>query len=516
MGYTKTHLESILNNSLDLIFTVRKDGTLGYFNPCLEKITGYTSYQIDGKSFLEFIPRHQKRFVLQKCLEIKENKAPQTFETEIIKADGTLAHVLVSASFLKEFDELIVVIKDITEQKMASKLCEALNDINALISEAFDVEKIIHGTVFEAGKTLGAEGVDIFLHENNYWTVRSFYGLVIGRRFAESEVPHVALAARIKKPVVINDVINDKRVNRELMEKYRLGSVLIIPLTAKEEIVGAIQFIYRSAHVAFTKVQIDFATKLMASLSMAIEKARRYERERNIAETLQDALLKPSQKIKGINFGCLYHSAAETSRVGGDFYDLFELENGKIGIVVGDVAGKGLEAAKLASVVKNTIKAYSYYEDSPAVIISKTNEFVIRESASMAFVTVFFGIMDSKSGIITYCNAGHPQPLLRKNTSEIAPMKSISPPIGIFAGQKYVNEEQIFSKGDMLIIYTDGVTEARRDKKLFGEERLIKFIKELKDPSAKELSQLIFNEIMIYTGGKLSDDVMLLTVSLEN
>jgi PAS domain S-box-containing protein len=113
---TKNYLQSILDNSLDLIFTVRKDGTFGYVNPQLEKITGYSKNQFVGKHFMEFIPEHRKEFMLEKWREMNEGISG-TYETEIIKADGTLMQCLVSHSIVEGFDEFLVLLKDITERK---------------------------------------------------------------------------------------------------------------------------------------------------------------------------------------------------------------------------------------------------------------------------------------------------------------------------------------------------------------------------------------------------------------
>ncbi|MCL5292609.1 MAG: PAS domain S-box protein [Actinobacteria bacterium] len=131
---TTTYLESILNSSQDLIFSVRKDGTFSYFNPRLEKITGYTPDQIRGRPFLEFIPEHRKELMKEKWVEINKGIA-QTYETEIVKADGTLAHVLVSTSIMEGFDEFLVVLKDITERKQAE---EELEFESLLLDSAID------------------------------------------------------------------------------------------------------------------------------------------------------------------------------------------------------------------------------------------------------------------------------------------------------------------------------------------------------------------------------------------
>src|SRR4030043_2400333 len=120
LRFSKKHLESILSNSLDLIITIKKDGAIGYTNHQLDMVTGYQQDEVLGKHFMEFIPEHRKELILGKWRELNEGIAG-IFEAEIIKADGTLLHCLISSSTLEGFDEFLVSIKDITKRKLAEK-----------------------------------------------------------------------------------------------------------------------------------------------------------------------------------------------------------------------------------------------------------------------------------------------------------------------------------------------------------------------------------------------------------
>ncbi len=252
---------------------------------------------------------------------------------------------------------------------------------------------------------------------------------------------------------------------------------------------------------------------------------KQLERERQRAEglikiikrdqdILQKSLLTMPEKIPGIDFGYLYRPAAEAARVGGDFYDIFKLGDGRIGIVIGDVSSKGLEAATLSSLVKNIIRAYACGRDSAASIMARADAAVRSTSVSEIFVTVFFGILDTKSGILTYCSAGHPPGILKRKTAETSLLITSSPVIGAFAGLNYIEDETRLEKDDVLILYTNGVTKARCDSEFFGEEKLVGFVMNLKTLKAKELPQVIFDEITRCAGEKLADDVVLLAVSL--
>jgi len=255
---------------------------------------------------------------------------------------------------------------------------------------------------------------------------------------------------------------------------------------------------------------------MVNQLAAAIENANLYSRERNIADTLQETLLTVPNKIAGIDFGHLYRSATvETSDVGGDFYDLFELGDDKVGITIGDVSGKGLKAATLTALVKNTIKAYAYEHDSPAKVVALTNDVIMRASELSEFVTLFFCILDKRTGGLTYCHAGHPPPIVKRAESAAYFLKAGGPIIGAFKDLEYEDVEDRLKNEDILFLYTDGAIEARCDRELFGEERLIDLIDRSYSTEIRKLPKRVLEKIMDFAKNTMADDTALLAVTLE-
>ena len=432
------------------------------------------------------------------------------------KRDFTQAELELFQTIAKTIGQSIENARLFEEEKETSKLSDALNSINTSISSSLDFDQIMHRIIDEAVIAIGAETGAVIFREDDHWLTKYSYGYeenIIGVTLTDEEAPHAALAANLKEPVVINDAYNDPGVNLEIMKRYSIRSVITVPLIAKGNNVGILFLNYLTAPVTFTQAQIDFARKLSASVSLAIENARLYEAERTIADTLQSALLTIPEHIEGVEYAYRYRSATEAAKVGGDFFDIFELEHDRVGIVVGDVSGKGLQAASITALVKNTIRAYAYEETSPAVIVQKTNEAVRRVTPASYFITLFFGVVDRKFGDISYCSAGHP-PALLKRADTVEPLSIYSPIIGAFSGVAYEEGHAKIEGGETLILYTDGVTEARCDGEFFGEERLVAFLKDLATASAEETTQAIFDETMCFTGGKLSDDLVLLSLTL--
>ena len=410
-------------------------------------------------------------------------------------------------------------IKQDTERRQEKELSDALNSVNAAITSTLDFDEIMQRATIESMKAMGCEAGTVIMRKNDQWVASYVAGEIstdfVGKSVTDEEMPFISPAIESRRPIFSNDTHNDARFKREKRGKYRVRSFLGVPLFVKDEVFGILYFIYYSAPVAFTKVKIDFAFKLGASLSLAIENARLYATERNISGTLQQALLELPERIPGIKFGSLYRSAsAEDADVGGDFYDLFELERNKVGLVVGDVSGKGLAAAKLTSYIKSAVKVSAFLGLDPAGTMERTSELVRRTiTDETSFITIFFGVLDTGSGALAYSNAGHPPPIIRTEAG-VRSLKANSPAISVLTGSGYVVNETLLADRDILIAYTDGVIEARSGADFFGEERLLDLIRDLKAPSAQYLPEQILR-MLIDNCYVLRDDIAILTVSFE-
>jgi sigma-B regulation protein RsbU (phosphoserine phosphatase) len=203
------------------------------------------------------------------------------------------------------------------------------------------------------------------------------------------------------------------------------------------------------------------------------------------------------------------------ARVGGDFYDVFEIDDRRLGIIMGDVSGKGLSAATLTSLVKDTIRAYAFDGASPALTMEKTNEVIVRSSEPSSFVTAFFGVLDRATGELVYSSAGHPPAILAQHGEHSRFLPSQSPVLGAFQGLLYREDRETLAPGDTLFLYTDGVTEAREGAAFFGEERLLGNLQGLNGASPRDVVHMVFADILTHTRGNLSDDMALFTVRLS-
>lgn len=246
--------------------------------------------------------------------------------------------------------------------------------------------------------------------------------------------------------------------------------------------------------------------------TLSAENERLYRQQLDIAETLQFALVNVPSEIGSLRIGHLYRSATEAARVGGDFYDAFMMKRGKIAVLIGDVAGHGIEAARTATLVNDVIHAFGHQTHRSELILRHTNSLLIEKNLD-GFVTLFLGILDPETGLLRYSTAGHPESMLRRASGEILMLGSGSLPLGVFPDASWKPREVKLEVDDLLLLYTDGVIEARRDGEFFGEERLVSLLRRKRVPP-ESLPALIIEKVLAHSGGNLQDDVAVLTLLL--
>jgi serine phosphatase RsbU (regulator of sigma subunit) len=248
-------------------------------------------------------------------------------------------------------------------------------------------------------------------------------------------------------------------------------------MSARGRTFGAITFCARDR--AFDEADLYLAEELAARCAIAVDNARLFRERTRIARTLQESLLPPLlPELPGVDVGARFHAAGQGYEVGGDFYDVFEIGGGSFGVAIGDVCGKGPDAAAVTALARYTLRATALTEASPALVLKTLNEAMLKQPGERRFCTVAYARFDpTPTGMsATIAAGGHPLPLTLRAGSEPAEAGRPGTLLGVVPDPDIEDTSIDLFPGDSLVLFTDGVTEARAPKRVWGSNDLARFV----------------------------------------
>jgi sigma-B regulation protein RsbU (phosphoserine phosphatase) len=282
---------------------------------------------------------------------------------------------------------------------------------------------------------------------------------------------------------------------------------------------GAYDFVTKPINLVDLETTINKAIKELNVLKVAIEsrdKLTSIENELKIATEIQTSIIPQDfPAFPDRTEFEVYARMIPAKEVGGDFYDFFAIDKSRIGIVIGDVSGKGVPAAMLMAISRTLLKATALKGIAPDICLTEINGIIAEESLSTMFVSLFYGILDARNGNFEYCNAGHNLPYIMANEGEINQIENVGGLfVGAFKDTEYEPQTITLKPDDSLFLYTDGVTEAMdADDNEFGDDRLNESLQRMIDKSPTNLTNSIIDEVKKYSEGTVqSDDITCLVL----
>jgi PAS domain S-box-containing protein len=260
-----------------------------------------------------------------------------------------------------------------------------------------------------------------------------------------------------------------------------MRAVMIVPMVARGGPIGVITFVSAESGRIFTQADLDLAEELGRRAGTAVDNARLYSERSHIARTLQAGLLPEAlPDIPGFSLAALYRPAGEENLVGGDFYDAFKTRAGWM-IVVGDVTGRGAEAAALTAEARHTLRTAGTLVGDPAAAIAELNRSLAGKSHVSICTVVVTLLSETDAGMTaTVVCAGHPLPLLKRG-GEVTAVGGAGPIVGAWRDSSWFGEAFQLEPSDVLVFYTDGVTDARGPEDRFGDRRLQAAVRDASD-----------------------------------
>lgn len=331
----------------------------------------------------------------------------------------------------------------------------------------------------------------------------------------------IGKAIRRGEPVLVRQVTDAllREIARdagELALLRRLGAVsaMVVPLIARGRLIGATLFLSGPSRRRYDPDDLALAGELATDAALAIDNAALFRQQREVATTLQRSLLPPSlPSLPGVRLAARYHAAYEGTEVGGDFYDCF-VTDGAWALVIGDVSGKGVGAAYTAF-TRYTTRTLALYERTPRRILSRLNEVLYSQPPAELFISVAFACLELDEGRprVVVVSGGHPLPLVLRHDGGVTRLGRPGTVLGVFPTVELAEEATELAPGDVVLFYTDGVTEARSDGDIFGEERLIGLLRECVGSDAEEIAERGEAAVLEFQGGTSRDDIAILVVA---
>lgn len=272
---------------------------------------------------------------------------------------------------------------------------------------------------------------------------------------------------------------------------------------------GAVSFRHQS-----TKDRLEKRNKeLQQSVEKGAEQLELQAQEMQRAREIQQSLLpKEIPQLAGFEVGAAWRPAREVS---GDYYDVFKLDERRLGVCIADVVGKAVAAALLMANVQAAVHAYASSAENAAQLCTKVNRLLCENLATGKFVTFLYGVLDNESRTFDYCNAGNVYPILVSQGTARS-MEAGGAALGVFPDWHYENANLALASGDRLLLVTDGITEAYGpDEQEFGEERLALAALAASKRTAAEMSRLLLEEVSTFCGSRFHDDATLLVIAAK-
>jgi serine phosphatase RsbU (regulator of sigma subunit) len=314
------------------------------------------------------------------------------------------------------------------------------------------------------------------------------------------------------------DQITTRESERDTLRKYRFKSCVVLPLGARGSVLGALTLWIMRPAKAFDETASRTAQRLADRAALALDNARLHEQQTHIASVLQHSLLPRSlPKIRGFEASSRFLPAGEAYEVGGDFYDVFRSGSGSWMAVIGDVCGKGPEAASLTALARYTVRTASSPEKSPSDVLRTLHESINSERSDFRFCTAALARIDApvngeNAAHITLSLGGHPLPIVLRKDGRVESIGEPGTLLGVLPSPSLADVEATLDVGDSLILYTDGVLDVENRAKRGDPDRLKDQIAVTTGKSADEIAESLAQAAIERHGGQLRDDIAILVL----
>ncbi len=472
------------------------------------------------KSLLAVPLTHNKEII--GVLEVINSNKPEKFtqsDVEIISIFADQAATAISNALLYK--------------KLHTKAEELhhLFEISTLTNSVYDRKELFQKIIHLVATAYDSTRVSIMLinEEKGTFSIESACGIsqsVIDS--TEIDIHEDRISCQVFNSGRVHYGMNIEKTGLGRNKKFRYSkpSFISLPIKSKNIPIGVMNISEPSENVRYSGHIIPTLQTIANQIGSAYESNKRYKqrieheklsKELDIMRMLQNALL--ISDFKNYNHLSVFARMKPAEIVGGDFYDIFELSTNRLAFCIGDVSGKGLPASLFMAVSRSVIKAYAYQFQDPSEILQKANEILVKDSHVGMFVTLFYGIVDSSANKLYFSNAGHNQQyLFRPSENQFTPLRAPGIPLGVKSDQDYLSAEIDLQPNDIIVAFTDGITEAiDTSGEEFDIDRIQDVIRDYSVTNAPTIVNSIIREVDKWAGDSPQwDDMTVITLKIGN
>lgn len=302
-----------------------------------------------------------------------------------------------------------------------------------------------------------------------------------------------------------------------MIRALKLRSAILVPLLGRRRPIGVLTLVYAESGRRYGQSDMTFAEEMAAMAAMALDNAQLHQERSRIADTLQSSLLPPEiPEIPGVELAARYRPAGEGNLVGGDFYDVFEAGEGTWAVALGDVCGKGPEAAALTGLVRHSLRTAAVREPRPSRVLSSVNRQILRHEDDR-FCTVTLARLRRSNGKfeLTVSSGGHPLPLVYRPTRTVETIDCAGTLLGVFKTPDLTDHPVTLEPGDAAVFYTDGVTERFERAGGGGEAALVSLLWSCNGLDAAGIADRIYRDAGVLDPDEARDDMAMVVLRVS-
>jgi serine phosphatase RsbU (regulator of sigma subunit)/putative methionine-R-sulfoxide reductase with GAF domain len=401
---------------------------------------------------------------------------------------------------------------------MAANL-QAFQEVARAATSLLDTEALFQSVVSQVAAATRFDmcGIGLVSEDNGAISFVAMSGSLT-EAWREVSVPsgHGACGLATSRQETIFEVFTESsdELCRTLISPERVCSVAVAPIVWDGVPIGVLALYSRTSQ-EFGERDAALLSTMASLAAVGIRNAKAYQREHRISETLQRSFLPiiPGQ-VNGFEVAHEYRPAMKEAELGGDFYDFFRIDDSRYGMVIGDVAGKGLSSAVDAVMAKYVLRAFVAEDCAPGSAMVRLNNALSGAIEPGSFITLVYGILDTEAGTLVFSSAGHePLALFRVEQQVVEFHKLPGRVVGVMPGDTYATEQIDFQVGDCILLYTDGVSEARRNGEFFGESGVERAMARCPaEESIQSLLDRLLEDVIDFAQGKVRDDIAMLAI----